>query len=219
MKINPSTAIKRPLIQAGFTLIEVLVSLSIFTVVVTISVGTLLVLIDANAKSQAMQVVMTNISFALDSMTREIRTGDSYYCAEGGNSNSRTVQLDNFARTNQNGNASNDCTNGSDHFAFREGGGSLTGSLGSNRIAYRLTVVDGNGIIERRLGSNTANWAAVTTPAVDINELEFVVTGSTAGDTVTPTVSIYISGQVVDSVGRSSAFDIQTTVSQLLLDI
>jgi len=64
----------------GFTLVEVLVSMSLFTIVVTMSMGTLLVLIDANAKQQNIQTAMTNLSFALDSMTREIRTGYSYQC-------------------------------------------------------------------------------------------------------------------------------------------
>ena len=66
--------------NSGFTLIEMLVSISLFAVVITMGVGTLLVIIDANGRAQSMQLVMTNFSFALDSMTREIRTGTNWYC-------------------------------------------------------------------------------------------------------------------------------------------
>ncbi|MEL6804355.1 MAG: type II secretion system protein, partial [Bacteroidota bacterium] len=68
--------------KRGFSLIELLVSVSIYIVVITMAVGTLLVLIDANAKAQNMQDVMTNLTFAIDSMTREVRTGRGYYCSD-----------------------------------------------------------------------------------------------------------------------------------------
>lgn len=193
--------------QGGFTLIEVLVSLSLFTIVVTISVSTLLVLIDANSKSQSMQVVMSNLSFALDSMTREIRTGDSYYC------HNNSGQLPTSGTDNR------DCANGEGAFAFNEGGESITGMVCSGagcsrRIAYRL-----NGTtIERRLGS-TSQWVPVTSPDVVIEELDFVVTGSTPGDNVPPTVTIYLTGRVGNEAQTGSEFQIQTTVTQILLDV
>ncbi len=62
----------------GFTLVEVLVSMSIFAVVVTMAVGTLIVLMDANAKAQAVQSVINNTSFVLDGMVRDNRTGFYY---------------------------------------------------------------------------------------------------------------------------------------------
>jgi len=62
----------------GFTLIEVMVSMSIFVMVVGMAVGTVIAMVDANAKAQNMQQAATNLSFALDSMSREIRTGTYY---------------------------------------------------------------------------------------------------------------------------------------------
>ncbi len=66
--------------QRGFTLIEMIVSLGIFSIVSTMTVGSLLVLISGNQQLQGEQNAMTNLAFAIDSMTREMRTGSSYVC-------------------------------------------------------------------------------------------------------------------------------------------
>lgn len=195
----------------GFSLIEVLVSLSIFTIVMTISIGVLMVLIDANARAQNTQSVMTNLSFALDSITREIRTGTDYYCAS---SNQLPVT----------GETSNNCVNGGEALAFNEGGQSLTDDAISRRIAIRLR----NGVIERRLGNGDnlgtidedSDWAPLTSSNIQVNELTFFVTGATRSDTESPTVTIYISGVAGNTEDDTdSAFQIQTTVVQQLLDI
>lgn len=69
--------------KKGFTLIEIIVSLSIFTIVAVIAVGALLKVVDANKKSQTLKTSINNINFVLDTMSREIRTGNNYYCQSG----------------------------------------------------------------------------------------------------------------------------------------
>jgi len=192
----------KKVIQSGFTLIEVLVSLSLFTVVVTMAVGTLLVLIDANGKQQSAQSVMTNISFALDSMTREIRTGHHYQCETSSSA------LDD---TN---NTVNDCTSHQANFAFTESGDSLTSGAGSNRIAYRLAGTS----IERRLG--TTDWRPITAPEVVVEKLEFVVTDTDLlPNTKSPIVTVYVSGTAGNISGIDTSFNLQTTVTQQGLDL
>ena len=77
--------------ERGFTLIEMIVAVSLFTVVVFVSVGALLAVADANRKANALRTVMDNLSFSLESMNRSIRTGTDYECdgssncAAGGN--------------------------------------------------------------------------------------------------------------------------------------
>jgi len=63
----------------GFSLIEILVSIAIFSVVMVTAAGALLATIDANHKAQAIQLAMNNLGFALESMSRVIREGNSYY--------------------------------------------------------------------------------------------------------------------------------------------
>mgnify|MGYP006914907368 FL=1 len=181
--------------------------MSIFTVVVSMAVGSLIVLMDANTKAQNMQAVVSNVSFALDSMTREIRTGFFYECDDGSS-------LDHTGSTVQS------CPSGDNGFAFTEAGDSLTNAMGSNRIAYRLNASDKS--IERKLGT-LGPWQKLTAdPDVIIDRLEFVVTDTdslSTGDTKTPTVSIFISGSAGNVTGADATFTMQTTVSQLTLDI
>ena len=187
--------------KRGFSLIEVLVSLSIFTVVVTISVGILMVLVAAHAKAQNTQAVMTNLSFALDSITREIRTGSDYFCGTHD-----TLPIS--------GETSQNCPDGGLALSFTEGGESLTQGMGSRRIGLRLN----NGAIERRLGSS-GSWAPVTSPEVEITALYFYVNGVTRQDSNSPIVIIYLEGVAGVEDGSESTFHVQATVVQQLLDI
>lgn len=69
--------------KKGFTLIEMMVSLAIFSVVAVIAAGALLRIVDSNRKAQSIQSAMSNLNFALESMTRELRQGTKYYCNSG----------------------------------------------------------------------------------------------------------------------------------------
>jgi prepilin-type N-terminal cleavage/methylation domain-containing protein len=66
--------------QSGFTLIEMIVSLGIFTVVAVVAIGALLKVMDANRKSINLKNATNSINFALESMSREMRVGTKYYC-------------------------------------------------------------------------------------------------------------------------------------------
>ena len=195
-------------------MIEVLVALTLFTIVVTMAVGTLLVLIDANVKSQNSQAIMTNLAFTLDSMTRDIRTGFDYECNDSPTGS--TLQLTTGSTVTR------DCVSGpvgsnnSNSFAFTETGGSLTGVAGG-RIGFRLN----NGAIERNIsGNNTSQyWQPITATNIKINQLRFVTTGTDRTDNVPPTVTIYISGTAGTQMNASSTFNLQTTITQVPLDI
>ncbi len=64
--------------QSGFTLIELMVATTIFIIVMVVAVGSILSIVDANRKSQALNSVINNLNFAVESMTRDIRTGKDY---------------------------------------------------------------------------------------------------------------------------------------------
>jgi type II secretion system protein J len=63
-------------VKGGFTLIEMLVSIALFSIVVTIAMGSIFTIIDASRKSQTLTLVMNNLNFALEIMTRDIKTAD-----------------------------------------------------------------------------------------------------------------------------------------------
>lgn len=64
--------------QQGFTLLELIVAIGIFSVAATISVSTLIFLASAQRKAINLQNAHDNIRFALEFIAREIRTGDTY---------------------------------------------------------------------------------------------------------------------------------------------
>ncbi len=65
----------------GFTLIEIIVSLGIFSVVAVIAVGALVRVTSANKQAQAIQSGVNNVSFVLDAISREMRVGTEYKCS------------------------------------------------------------------------------------------------------------------------------------------
>ena len=66
--------------QGGFTLLEMIVSIGIFMVVAVVAVGALVRITSVNRQAQSIQTSMTNLSFALESMSREIRMGANINC-------------------------------------------------------------------------------------------------------------------------------------------
>lgn len=67
----------------GFTLIEMMVSVSLFVIVALIVSGVLIQLSTAYKKAQAMRLLMDNLNFALEKMNLEIREGVGIYNPSG----------------------------------------------------------------------------------------------------------------------------------------
>lgn len=200
---------RKRLKNTGFTLIEMLVSLSLFTIVVTIAVGAFLSLIGASKSVQGEQSVITTLTFVLDSMTREIRTGTNYYC------NTRSVLDD----TNQVSTSTvRDCVGGSDGLSFVEAGSSLTVGAASKRIAYYYDNSSStNRTIMRKVGNGTPQ--SVVSDGITVTSAQFFVTGTdrlgTGTDINQPTVTIVLEAR--DEAGATTT--LQTTVTQRELDI
>jgi prepilin-type N-terminal cleavage/methylation domain-containing protein len=210
-----------PYKQSGFTLVEMIVSLAIFSIVVTVSVGALLVLVATNQQLQGEQGVMTNLSFALDSMTREIRTGNEYFCVSDPNGGSlfTTGNLDQELDGDV-----QDCATGnpSDHrfhgLAFTEGGDSITS--GSDKILYFYDREEKK--IFRRVGNGPAE--SIVSSGIVIEEFEFFVSGTRplsaggANSTDQPAVTLFIKA-TEKGVSTNKPFYLQTTITQRTLDV
>jgi prepilin-type N-terminal cleavage/methylation domain-containing protein len=85
--------------QKGFTLVEMIVAIFVFSVVMVISTGALVSIIGANRKAQSVKSVMNNVAFSLDSMTRALRVGTNYdcgvsSCASGGSESLTFTDVD-----------------------------------------------------------------------------------------------------------------------------
>ncbi|MFA4890508.1 MAG: type II secretion system protein [Candidatus Paceibacterota bacterium] len=64
--------------QRGFTLIEIIVAIGIFTAVITMALATFLNISNIQRKAGALRAINDNLNFALEVMSRDIRTGKSY---------------------------------------------------------------------------------------------------------------------------------------------
>ena len=195
--------------NTGFTLIEMLVALSLFTIVVTIAVGAFLSLIGASKSVQGEQSVITTLTFVLDSMTREIRTGTNYYC------DTRSV-LDDATQVSTS--TVRNCTGGSDGLSFVEAGSSITAGAVSRRISYYYDNSSStNRTVMRKVGNGTPQ--SIVSDGITVTSAQFFVTGvdrlGLGTDVNQPTVTIILEAR--DENGATTT--LQTTVTQRELDI
>ncbi len=83
--INPlPTAYRLPPTKSqGFTLVELIVSVGLFVLIMTLVTGAYFIMISINRQVQASATGINNLSFALEDMTRSIRTGTAYSGEKG----------------------------------------------------------------------------------------------------------------------------------------
>ena len=184
------TTIKK---SAGFTLIEVLVSVSIFAIVMLVATGAVFSIVEANKKTHSLKSVMTNLNFALESMTRDMRVGSQYSCDGGG-----------------------DCavTSG-DTFTYRANRDINGNGTSNDFVEYTLS--DDNRIDRRVFDGVDDGTSPITAEEIYIESMQFYVIGTGVGDGKQPKVVITIKGYAGIGTTRSD-FNIQTTVSQRAID-
>ena len=64
----------------GYTLIELIISVGLFALVMTLAAGAYLTIIGISRQTQGITSGIDNVSFALETMTRTIRTSTNYGC-------------------------------------------------------------------------------------------------------------------------------------------
>ncbi|MBL7045236.1 MAG: type II secretion system protein [Parcubacteria group bacterium] len=188
--------------KRGFSLIEMLVATALFSAVMLIGVGSLLALIDANKKAQALNSVMNNLNFAIESMSRKMRVGTTYHCEFSNNIPPPNI------------NQSKDCTGGGKLLAFEPSGGTPDDS--SDQIVYRI---NGTRIEKSESGGTPGSFINITASEVTIDDLSFYVDGTSSSDNLQPRIVMIISGSAGVKEKIKTEFNLQTMVSQRVLDI
>lgn len=177
----------------GYTLIEMIVSVGIFSLVMLVVSGAYVSLIGLDRQSRATNELVTNLSFALESMSRSIRTGSNYVCSPG----------------DSNGNS----TDGSCHqITFTDN------NLGQ-QVTYRRnsTGTIGECIGVAAASCTDANAIVLTNSRVQIggNGLTFYVRGVGASDQIQPQVTFTITGTMPNgNSGGTAQFSIQSSATQ-----
>lgn len=192
-----------PRAARGFTLIEMMVAVSIFAIVMLVGVGSLLSLVQTNRRAEAINSVMNNLNSAVESMSRAIRVGTAYYCSNSATPPSPAVLASPL-----------DCSStGGVLLAFESASGDRTNV--NDQVVYRLNGKQ----LERSLASGAnGTWVALTAPEVSIDSFNFYVIGSPTGDGIQPRVLMRIQGSAMVP-GGTTTFTVQASVVQRLIDI
>lgn len=70
--------------QGGYTLIELMVSIGLFAIIMTLVAGAYFMMISISQQAAGISTAVDGISFALEDMSRLIRTGTAYGCPTAG---------------------------------------------------------------------------------------------------------------------------------------
>jgi len=201
--------IKQQKNTAGFTLVELLVSIALFSVLVSIAAGGFVRALRSERQITAMVSTESNISIALEEMTREMRTG-YLFCHQGDPGQSPDPACN---CTSDNGSPTPTLTCPLS-IEFHNSSGTLVeyflGNV-SNPSAPSPTVL-------YRYDSDTNMTAPITGDNVDITNLKFILFGSYEGDNWNPRITISVGAQPNDSTVSWAAVNLQTTVSARTID-
>ncbi len=198
--------------QRGFTLVEVMISMTIFTVLVTIGIGAILDAIQQHHVTENTRVVMDNLNFVMEDMARNIRLGENIHCAA---STGETMPA--FV-TPTDPVVPESCplpTNAHNLVWFNDQNG--------DHVAYYISPgnppTDPNSHIYKVKGDSFSDMQLVSPPEIAINYAEsgFTVRGAEPGDGTQPTVLIRLVGTATYK-GINSNFSIETTVTLRGLD-
>ena len=181
--------------EKGFTLVELMTAVSVFIVVMTISMGSIVSIFDANRKAESLKTVMDNLNFSIESMTREMRFGKNYHCED-------TMAIPPPYTSPKN------CLTPSELVSFLSNDGL--------QIVYRK-----NGTQIEKSTDGGTTYIGVSAPEVSIQSLSFYVVGSgiAPANFSQPKILIKIRGTAGLKPKTTTDFTIQTLVSQRLLDI
>ncbi|MEX2052567.1 MAG: type II secretion system protein [Candidatus Paceibacterota bacterium] len=189
--------------ESGYTILETMVAVSVFMVVITTGLGSLLNANLLQHKSEDMRSIIDNLSFIMEDMSRNLRTGYNYQCFDS----SQSLLPSTIG-------APRSCPDGW-AIAFESQGGNPA-TYADQWVYY----ISGDGKIFKSInGAN--NYDQLTPDEVVIDQVSgFSVLGAPgkATDSQQPFVIIRLVGSITYK-STATPFSVQTSVSQRLVDI
>lgn len=182
--------------QEGFTMIDLLVAIGIFSVVVSIAAGGFVNAMRTQRQISAIIAANNNVVLALEQMAREIRTG-FYFC-------SPNVAYDPTSP------GTFGCPNYPNEIRF----------INTNGQAVRYSLSAGGTIQKDTTDLNTSltTSAQITGSNAAIQYLSFVIRGNNPGDLLQSRITVVI-GVSAKAIGVSgNVVSLQTTISARQLD-
>jgi type II secretory pathway pseudopilin PulG len=190
--------------KGGYTIIETMIAVFLFLIVVTIGMGALLNANLVHRKSQDMRSIMDNLSFIMEDMSRNIRTGYNFVCIVGGSPLPSDVSTPNNFHN---------CGG----IAFESGTGRI-----SDPLDQWVYYISNNRIFKTTKSpyDDSSNYIQLTPDEINIDAASgFVVTGAEPGDGKQPFITIKLVGTITTPQGVSTPFYLQTSVSQRIMDM
>lgn len=196
--------------KGGYTIIETMISLSLFVIVILMGMSALLNASLVHQKSQDIRSIIDSLSFIVEDISRNIRTGYDYHCFETGDTIPTTTSA--VVSTPKS------CENGW-AIAFE----SDLGDTGNNNDQW-IYYISGGNLFKATAGPYAAAvFTQINAPEVVIDGSSgFSVLGAEAplSDLQQPMVVIRISGTINYRNGTIiTPFSLQTTVTQRLIDV
>jgi prepilin-type N-terminal cleavage/methylation domain-containing protein len=177
---------------AGFSLIELMVAVTIFTIIIVMGIGAVITSHHAYNKAVKKNAGVDTVSFVIESMARRIRTGTMYTCDLSGGCSTQKK---------------------SDRLKFLDQDG--------NMVYYYLNNYTGEIMMQREGFSDGESVALTNRDIVTIKSLYFYGEGretyTQKKDPIQPRLTIVIQG-VISIRGEKEAFSLQTSVTQRKLD-
>lgn len=171
--------------KKGFTLIEMLVAISLFSLVLLVVLGAMLTIINVNRKAQALASVINNFNSSIESMNRVIKSAKP-----GSIDLISSTELE-LTVDNENG---------------------LVGpsSLFGTDVVVNFQYDSANNAIVRTL--NGGAELPITSSDVDIQKLAFA--GNSGTSTDQPQIIIVVAGEAGINEDSKTSFEIMTSVTQ-----
>lgn len=184
----------------AFTLVEIMVAISIFAIIALIVVQAFITADRVNKKAQAMKTVIDNLHFALNTISFNLQQGGTYHCLTSVPS---LPPPDPIAGLN--------CRNGGNAIVFRS-----PKSGDTKTISYKLGDCNGDGKNEICYWkTGMPDFTPITMKNLEINTMKFYVSNSESGDgRVMPRVFFTVSGKAKLGKDVATEFQLQTVVSE-----
>ena len=200
--------------QKGFTIIETMIAVALFTIVVTIGMNSLLNASAVHKKSQDQRSLLDNLTFIMEDMSRNIRTGYNYHCMPVYNGSVDVVT------------SPKSCGKGAG-IVFEAGDGNPADD--TDQWVYIIKWVPATGQLgifkdTKGCSSNCLTLVQLSPDEIIFDNISgFTVRGAepasslAPGNRQQPIVDIYLVGRIVTK-GVTTKFSLQTSVSQRLVN-
>lgn len=191
----------------GYTIVETMIAVSLFLVIVMAGMGALLNANLLHQKSRDMRSIMDNLSFVMEDMSRNLRTGSKYHCINDNNFAKNVIIVP------------KSCSIGG-AIAFEEVHG--LSSTPDDQWIYKIEAVDASSPFNIfRSTDGGATWVQLNPAEVEIQSSStFSVLGAEppSANKQQPLVGIRLVGKIKYK-NVETPFSLQTSVSQRLIDI